>query len=490
MYPDFDTFLKMSKTGLMIPVSEEWNMDTQTPIGLFMRFAHRENSFLLESVEGGERWARYSFIGRRPFMIFKSSGDSITITENGRQTEKRGDPFEELKRLLGEYKGIRFKGMPRFSGGAVGYIGYDMVRQIEHLPDAPQDDIGLPESYLGFYDEIITYDHLKQRVIITVNVRSGGELNKVYDSYRRAEERIKKSCEELKSSFERETAETANIGELKMESTFTREGYMAAVEKAKKYIVDGDIFQVVISQRFSADTDTDPLSVYRVLRTLNPSPYLYCLKFEDAVIVGSSPELMVRVEDGVVETCPIAGTSRRGADEAEDERLAKELLADEKEMAEHTMLVDLGRNDIGKISKFGSVRVTNPMHVEKYSHVMHIATNVAGELENGKDCFDALRAVLPAGTLSGAPKVRAMQIIDELEPIKRGCYGGCVGYIGFDGNLDACITIRTVIFRRGKAYVQAGAGIVADSVPEKEFQETLNKGQAVFSAIAKAGDVK
>ncbi len=491
MYPDFDTFFKMSESALMVPVSEELNMDTETPIGLFMRFAREENSFLLESVEGGERWARYSYIGRRPFMIFKSSGSSITVIEKGRKTEKEGNPFEELKRLKCEYSGIHLKGMPRFCGGAVGYIGYDMVRQIEHLPDVPKDDIGMPDSYLGFYDEIITYDHLKQRVMITVNVRGNSDFDKARDSYRLAEERIKKACEELKIPFEQKTEKIPRIPEeLKMESTFTREGYMAAVIKAKEYIADGDVFQVLPSQRFSIKTDTDPLSVYRVLRTINPSPYLYYLKFEDAVIVGSSPELMVRVEDNVVETCPIAGTSRRGADETEDKRLAKELLEDEKEIAEHTMLVDLARNDIGKVSKFGSVRVINPMHIEKFSHVMHIVTNVAGELGDGKDCFDALQAVLPAGTLSGAPKVRAMQIIDELEPVKRGCYGGCVGYIGFDGNLDMCITIRTIIYRKGMAYIQAGAGIVADSVPEKEFLETLNKGQALFSAIEKAGEIK
>ncbi len=489
MYPDFDTFLKTAKTARMIPVFEEFNMDTQTPIGLFMRFAGQENSFLLESVEGGERWARYSFIGRRPFMIFKSTGEDITIIKGDERTEKKGNPFEELKKLLSKYKGIHFKGMPRFSGGAVGYIGYDMVRQIEYLPDVPEDDIRMPESYLCFYDEIITYDHLKQRVIVTVNVSSDGDINTAYDSYRQAEERIRKTCEELRSLLKNEAAGPSKPSKLQMESTFTKEGYMTAVEKAKEYIVDGDIFQVVLSQRLSAKTDIDPLNVYRMLRTLNPSPYMYYLKFEDAVIVGSSPELLVRVEDGIVETCPIAGTAGRGSDDKEDARLAKDLLEDEKEMAEHTMLVDLGRNDIGKVSKFGSVRVINPMHVEKFSHVMHIVTNVTGELKDGHDCFDALRAVLPAGTLSGAPKVRAMQIIDELEPVKRGCYGGCVGHIGFDGNLDTCITIRTVVFHKGKAYIQAGAGIVADSVPEKEYQETLNKGQALFSAIEKAGDM-
>lgn len=487
MYPDLSTFLEISKTARMVPLSEEFDMDTQTPIGIFMRFARMENSFLLESVEGGERWARYSHIGRRPFLIFKSSGENMTVIENGRRESKKGDPFEELKRLRSEYKGVRFKGAPRFCGGAVGYIGYDMARRIENLPGAPRDDIGLPECYLGFYDEIITYDHLKQRVIITVNAKTHGEGD-ARDSYRRAEERIENTRQEIMSAFVPPAAEAApRAAGMEMESTFTREEFLAAVKKAKEYIVDGDIFQVQLSRRLSVKTDADPFGVYRALRTLNPSPYLYYLKFEDTVIVGSSPELMVRVEDGTVETCPIAGTCRRGADEAEDEELAKRLLADEKERAEHTMLIDLGRNDIGKVSEFGSVKVINPMHIEKYSHVMHLVTNVAGKMKEGLDCIDALRAVLPAGTLTGAPKVRAMQIIDELEPVKRGCYGGCVGYMGFDGNLDTCITIRTVIFHKGRAYIQAAAGIVADSVPEKEFEETLNKGQALFLAIEKAG---
>ena len=486
MYPELKEFYEMAKMSRMVPVSKELFLDTQTPIGLFLRFAETPNSFLLESVEGGERWARYSYIGRRPFVVFKSSGEDMTIIKDGKEIRKKGDPFDELKTLLGEYRGLHIKGMPRFCGGAVGYIGYDMVRHIETLPNMPADDIGLPDSYLCFYDEVITYDHLKQRVIITVNADTSIGAESAYD---RAKQRIAAAGNELTAAFEA-GRQKAVSGELKLESTFSKEEYMAAVERAKDYIYDGDIFQVVLSQRLSAKADIDPLAVYRVLRTLNPSPYMYYLKFDEAVIVGSSPELLVRVEDGIVETCPIAGTCPRGSDDNEDKRLSEELLGDEKEMAEHTMLVDLGRNDIGRVSKFGTVKVINPMHIEKYSHVMHIVSNVTGELKDEMDSFDALKSILPAGTLSGAPKVRAMEIIDELEPVKRGIYGGCVGYIGFDGYLDTCITIRTIVFHKGRVYIQAGAGIVADSVPEKEFTETLNKGQALFSALKKAGELQ
>jgi anthranilate synthase component 1 len=486
MYPDFDEFEKLSRTSRMIPVSEELFLDTHTPIGLFLRFAGREHSFLLESVEGGERWARYSYIGYRPFMVFTCRGDRITIEKGGSRIEKKGDPFTELKLLMKEYRGVRLEGMPRFTGGAVGYIGYDMARHIEHLPDVPPDTLDLPDCCLVFYDEVIAFDHLKQRVIATVNVCVNGNLR---DAYKEAGERIRAINADLCSRYEAPPpGEKAPLEPVKLESNFTKEGFAGVVKKAKEYILNGDIFQVVLSQRLSAETKSDPLSVYRMLRTLNPSPYMYYLKMPEFIIAGSSPELMVRVEDGVVETCPIAGTRHRGRDAAEDELLTKELLEDEKEMAEHTMLVDLGRNDIGKVAKFGSVKVINPMHVEKYSHVMHIVSNVTGELKEGLTSLDALPAVLPAGTLSGAPKVRAMQIIDECEPVKRGIYGGCVGYIGFDGSMDTCITIRTIVFHKGRAHIQAGAGIVADSVPEKEYQETLNKAQGLFSALNKAGE--
>jgi anthranilate synthase component 1 len=487
VYPSFDAFEKLARTSRMIPVSEELFMDTDTPIGLYLRYAQEENSFLLESVEGGERWARYSYIGRRPFMVFKSDGNRVTITKGPNTEEKTADPFAELKRIFSEYKSAKVPGLPRFCGGAVGYIGYDMVRCIEDLPDAPKDDTGLPECCLAFFDEVIAFDHLKQRVYIVVNAHVNGGLREAYE---RARERIQITAAELKARHTETAIEMkAQPKKLEIKSSFTKEGYMTAVEKIRTYIHNGDIFQAVLSQRLEMETDVDSLNVYRVLRTLNPSPYLYYLKLSDIVIAGSSPELLLRVEDGIAETCPIAGTRPRGRDAEEDNALEKKLLADEKERAEHTMLLDLGRNDIGKISEFGSVRVENPMRIEKYSHVMHIVSNVKGALRKDKDALDALCAVLPAGTLSGAPKVRAMQIIDACEPVKRGIYGGCTGYIGFDGNLDTCITIRTIVFHKGRAIVQTGAGIVADSVPEREYEETLNKAKALLKALQKAGEL-
>lgn len=487
MHPGFEDFEKLARTAKIVPVSEEVFLDTDTPIGFFLRYAEEEVSFLLESVEGGERWARYSYIGRRPFMVFTSKGDEIRIKKGNQIIEKKADPFEELKKLLLEYKSAKLPGSPRFNGGAVGYIGYDMVRRIEDLPDIPTDDMQLPESYLGFYEEVIAYDHLKQRVIITVNVFINGDL---HEAYEKAKQRIRRTYEELKDSCLKKAPEQKNTnGKVTFSSNFSKESFIEAVVKAKEYIKNGDIFQVVLSQKLVAPAVADSLNVYRVLRTLNPSPYLYYLKMPDAVIAGSSPELLVRVEGRTVETCPIAGTRPRGKNSAEDALYELELLNDEKERAEHTMLLDLGRNDIGKVSKFGTVRLENPMHIEKYSHVIHIVSNVKGELMEDKDCIDALCAVLPAGTLSGAPKVRAMQIIDEMEPVKRGIYGGGIGYIGFDGNMDTCITIRTIVFHNGMASIQAGAGIVADSVPEKEYEETLSKAKALLAALQKAGDM-
>ncbi len=487
IYPKKDVFKKLAETANVIPVTKEIYSDTKTPIGIFIHFAAQENCFLLESIEGGEKWGRYSFIGRNPYMTFSSSENTVTIEDENGKLVKNGNPFEELKKLLDNFKYAKIEGLPRFTGGAVGYFGYDMVRHIEELPDTPPDDINLPDSYLMFCDEIIAYDHLKQKVIVIVNARiTDGALN-AYDS---AVGRIEQICADLEKEPVRtpEKNITDNI-EIEVQSNFTKSDYCDAVRKAKQYIKDGDIFQVVLSQRFAIETNAQPFDVYRVLRTLNPSPYLYYLRLPDTVIVGSSPELLVRVEEDVVETCPIAGTRPRGKTPEEDELLAKDLLDDEKELAEHTMLVDLSRNDIGRISQFGSVKVENPMHIEKYSHVMHIVSNVKGKRTADNDAFDVLGAVLPAGTLSGAPKVRAMQIIDEFEPVKRGIYGGSIGYIGFDGNIDMCITIRTMVFHEGKAYIQAGAGIVADSIPEKEYEETQDKAKALIKALEKAGDI-
>ena len=488
IYPQRDMFVNLSKDANIIPVAREIYSDTKTPIGIFMNFSTQKNCFLLESVEGGEKWARYSFIGRNPYMTFESSGERMVVRQGDEETVMTGNPFEELKKRFAQFAYAKIDGLPRFSGGAVGYFGYDTVRYIEDLPEAPPDDVQVPDCYLMFCDEIIAYDHLRQKVMVIVNAHVQDDPGSAYD---RATRRLIQICDEIDADPVRPIGNKKHVPQkdAEIQSNFTKEDFCSAVEKAKEYIKDGDIFQVVLSQRLAIETQADPMSVYRVLRTLNPSPYLYYLNLPDTVIVGSSPELLVRVEDGTVETCPIAGTRPRGKTDKEDSFLAEDLLRDEKELAEHTMLVDLSRNDIGKISEFGSVQVINPMHIEKYSHVMHIVTNVKGKLSGDKDAFDALAAVLPAGTLSGAPKVRAMEIINELEPVKRGIYGGCIGYIGFDGNIDTCITIRTMVFHKGKAYLQAGAGIVADSVPEKEYEETLNKAKALIKAMKKAGEI-
>jgi len=488
IYPKRQKFIELAQNANVIPVTKQIYSDTKTPIGIFINFAAQKNCFLLESIEGGEKWARYSFIGRNPYMTFESSENTIVIENNEGKTIIEGNPFDELKKLFRRFKYARIEGLPRFTGGAVGYIGYDMVRHIEELSDAPPDDLHLPDSYLMFCDEIIVYDHLKQKVMVIVNARVDDDANKVYDL---AVQKIEKICGEIEEPSRSESMGTqkANNTNVDVQSNFTQADFCKAVEKAKEYIKDGDIFQVVLSQRFSVETNANPLDVYRILRTLNPSPYMYFLRLPETVIVGSSPELLVRVEESVVETCPIAGTRPRGKTQEEDDNFAKDLLEDEKELAEHTMLVDLSRNDIGKISKFGSVQVENPMHIEKFSHVMHIVSNVKGERTADKDAFDILSAVLPAGTLSGAPKVRAMEIINEMERVKRGIYGGCIGYIGFDGNIDMCITIRTMVFHNGKAYIQAGAGIVADSVADKEYEETQNKAKALIKALAKAGGI-
>ncbi len=492
-YPEFSVVKDLAKDYNIIPITMEVYADMETPISLFKRFEDSEFCFLLESVEGGEKWARYSFIGRNPFIIVKSSNKKTYIEEkNGTISIEEGNPVEVLKNLLGKYKGAGIPQLPRFNGGAVGFFGYDLIRYYENLPDVPEDDLNIPESHFMFTDEVIVFDHLKQKIHIIVNLHVNGNLERSYNS---AVERIKAIYKEILSSrwkiadsfkpdFE------SGKKDIEFTSNTTKEKFCENVIKAKQYIKDGDIFQVVLSQRLCARTNQDPFNIYRVLRIINPSPYMYYLKFKDYRIVGASPEMLVRVEDGVVETCPIAGTRKRGLTKEADEALERELLADRKELAEQTMLVDLGRNDIGKVSKYGSVVVKDLMHIEKYSHVMHIVTNVLGELRDDRTPFDALMSVLPAGTVSGAPKVRAMEIIDELENVKRGAYAGAIGYLSFNGNLDSCITIRTMVFKDGMAYIQAGAGIVADSVPENEYEETINKAKALLKSLEEVGEIR
>jgi anthranilate synthase component 1 len=492
-YPELSDLKVLANDYNVIPITMEVYADMETPISLFKRFEDSEFCFLLESVEGGEKWARYSFIGRNPFLVVKSADNKTYIEDrNGTVNIEEGNPVVILKNLLGKYKGAHIPNLPRFNGGAVGFFGYDLIRYYEHLPAMPRDDLEIPESHFMFTDEVVVFDHLKQKIHIIVNLHVNGNLERSYNS---VVERIKAIYREILSSrwkiadnFKPDFESGKN--EILFESNMTKEKFCENVVKARQYIKDGDIFQVVLSQRLCAKTNQDPFNVYRVLRVINPSPYMYYLKFKNYRIVGASPEMLVRVEDGVVETCPIAGTRKRGQTVEADELLEKELLKDRKELAEHTMLVDLGRNDIGKVSKYGSVVVKNPMHIEKYSHVMHIVTNVLGELRSDKTPFDALMSVLPAGTVSGAPKVRAMQIIDELESVKRGPYAGAIGYLSFNGNLDSCITIRTMIFKNGMAYIQAGAGIVADSVPEREYEETINKAKALLKSLEKVGEIR
>lgn len=472
----------------IIPLTLESCADMDTPISVFKRMQTEKDCFLLESVGQNHVTARYSFIGRNPFVIFKSAGNEITVTDyTGRTDTYTGRPMEELKKLIERHKAPKLEGVPSFNGGAVGFFAYDIIRQYENLPDNNPDELGLPDMQFMLTDEIIAFDHIRQKIVIIVNIHAEGDIE---NQYRKATGRlldIRQEMEDLSPLMKKEKREYRSAPVMK--SNMTKEEFCQNVEKAKEYIKNGDIFQVVPSQRFEVETNIKPFNVYRALRRINPSPYMYYLNFGGYQIVGASPEMLVRVENGVVQTGPIAGTRPRGKTVEEDIALEKELLADEKEIAEHTMLVDLGRNDIGRVSEFGSVRVTRFKYVERFSHVMHIISDVEGKLRADKTCFDALAAALPAGTLSGAPKIRAMEIIDELEKSRRGTYGGAIGYISFNGNFDSCITIRTGVFKDGRAYIQAGGGVVYDSVPEKEYQESVNKASAVLKAIEEAGNL-
>lgn len=484
-YPNLAETVELAKNYNIIPITAEYYADTDTPIRIFKQLETEKACFLLESIGVNETTARYSFIGRNPFLTFKSTGDNITITENGTTKNYIGKPMAEFKKTVNRYKSPNLEGIPSFKGGAVGHFSYDIIRQYEQLPDSTEDDLKIPDMYFMFTDEIVAFDHKRQKIVIMVNLHSDGDIEK---GYAQAAERIKQIKAEI-DVIKSETAEKVKpfVGEV--ESNVSKEDFCKNVEKAKEYIKNGDIFQVVLSQRFAVKTNADPFDTYRALRLINPSPYMYYLKFDEYQLAGASPEMLVRVENGIVQTGPIAGTRPRGKTPAEDIALEKELIADQKECAEHTMLVDLGRNDIGKVSEFGSVKVTRFMHVERFSHVMHINSDVEGKLRKDKTVFDALGATLPAGTLSGAPKIRAMEIIDELETTKRSTYGGAIGYVSFDGSFDSCITIRTALFKDNCAYIQAGGGIVYDSVPETEYQESVNKAGAVVRAIKESANI-
>jgi len=488
-YPGKEEFIKLAKKGNLIPVYRDILTDFETPLSAFKKIDKSGYSFLLESVEGGERLARYSMLGSDPSLIFSSSGKRITVKEGPSSksfvTDK--DPIEELKKILLRYKFVSVKGLPRFCGGLVGFFGYDIVRFIEDIPDRNRDDLKLPDSVFMLTDTLLIFDHVDHKIKVVSNVHLNGDAGKCYD---RAVKQIDRIVDYLKRPLPDDKSCHAAKGKRApaIKSNFTKSGFENVVRKAKEYIKKGDIIQTVLSQRLSIGINCEPFELYRALRSINPSPYMYYLKLKDFYIVGSSPEIMVRCENGLVEVRPIAGTRPRGYGEKEDKTLIKDLLDDPKERAEHIMLVDLGRNDIGRVCEYRSVKVSELMTIEKYSHVMHIVSDVSGKLKKGKDIFDVMRATFPAGTVTGAPKVRAMEIIEELENIRRGPYAGSVGYFSFSGNLDTCITIRTIVIKDKTAYVQAGAGIVADSVPEKEYQETLNKARALIKAIEMANE--
>ncbi len=481
LYPTLNEVEELLKDYQMVPVFYEVLADYMTPIRMFQALRKQGTPcFMLESVENKDQWGRYSFIGINPRSEIKISGKELEV--NGVK-QKEEFQMRYLSDLIEKYKSPVMEDYPKLTGGLIGYFGYDMIRQVEKkLTNVPEDDLNMPECHLCMYDEIIAFDHLANKAVIIQNIHKGDNIKQKYEELEdKAELILHKMERPVSLSKDRFTPAKA-----KVVSNLTKEQYEANVKKAKEYIKNGDIFQVVLSQRFEIDTDVDPFDVYRCLRTSNPSPYLYFFDFSDYQVVGASPEKLVSVLNGIVATKPIAGTVPRGKTKEEDDMLVRQLVNDPKERAEHTMLVDLGRNDVGKVSKFGTVEVKNFMTVEKYSKVTHLVSDVQGELRDDENQINALMSVLPAGTLSGAPKVRAMEIIDELENKKRGVYGGTVGYLGFDGNIDTCIAIRTVVFKDGKGYVQAGAGIVNDSVPEKEFMETKNKALAVVNAVKEA----
>lgn len=486
-YPSLDAFKAKTSQGNLIPVYREIMADLETPVSAFLKLDRGDFSFLLESVEGGEKWGRYCFLGAEPSIVFQSKGSRVEISSHGDTEVQEGvDPLDALKQLMSNYRPVEVEGLPRFFGGAVGYLTYDMVRFFERLPDQTVDDLKVPDSMFMLTDTLVIFDHVLQKLKVVANALVDGPPEK---AYRQAIAKIEQLIERLRQPVPPRPAAPPAPGPVPLTSNFTREDYEGVVERAKEYIRAGDIIQVVPSQRFETPIDVDAFDIYRALRTVNPSPYMFYLKFRDLKLVGSSPEVMVRLEGSLIELRPIAGTRRRGHDAAEDRDIAAELMQDPKERAEHIMLVDLGRNDVGRVAKIGSVKVTELLVVEKYSHVMHLVSHVTGDLSDGKDCYDVMRATFPQGTVSGAPKIRAMQIIEELEPTKRGPYAGAVGYVSFSGNMDTCIALRTLTVRGKTAYLQAGGGVVADSVPALEYEETLNKARALMRAIelARAG---
>ncbi len=478
---DFQNFKKLAGDYSAVPVYRTLMGDVLTPVSLFLKL--RENTrypFLLESVEGGETLARYSFLGRNPYQVLHYDGDRVTLTSDGETADLGTDYFASLKELTTAYDEPDIADLPRLTGGAVGFSSYDTVREVEHLPDVPEDDLQLPEAIWAFYDEIFAFDHVKQQIIIIKTVFPDGD-RELKEIYRHAQESLDRMEEVINAPLPE--TRPFSIDPEAVESNTTRDQFETVVEKAKNYIYEGDIFQVVLSQRFGTAYEGDRFMLYRALRMVNPSPYLFYLEFGDFALIGSSPEVLVRVQDREAHLLPIAGTRPRGETEQEDRALEEDLINDPKEIAEHVMLVDLGRNDLSRVCKPSTVIMQRNQVIERYSHVMHIVSDVTGELQDGQTAVDALKKCFPAGTVSGAPKIRAMEIIDELEPTKRGPYAGAVGYFDFSGNMDTCIAIRTMVAPEDKVYIQAGAGIVADSDPVREFDETVDKAGALIEAL-------
>ena len=505
--PDFKTFSRLAKQGNLVPVYDTFTADLLTPVGAYLRIARDARySFLLESVEGGETIARYTFAGANPVEVFRARGRECTLESqpgalglaprapaNNRHLRANedfsGNPLEELRRLIARFRPVRVPGLPPLISGAIGYCAYDMVRLVEKIPATGRDDLRLDDCVMMFYLGLLVFDHVRHRIWIIRNVftedaeaASGKRKTTLREKYDAAVREIDRTRRMLEQPLQ-EPRRTRKRVRLRFDSNMSRAEFTAGVRKAKAYIRAGDIFQVVPSQRFSAEIAADPFEIYRALRVVNPSPYLCFLRLDDLSIVCSSPEMLIKVQGRDAFYSPIAGTQPRGRNEKEDRALEAKLLADPKERAEHIMLVDLGRNDLGRVCEYGSVKVERLMFVERYSHVMHLVSALRGKLREGVDCFDALMACFPAGTLSGAPKIRAMEIIDELEPTRRGIYGGAILYLDFSGNLDSCIALRTLVAKDGRAYIQAGGGVVADSVPEREYQESVNKARALFRAV-------
>ena len=482
--PDYREFARLARHATLVPVVKSVTADLLTPVSAFLAVAGNEpEAFLLESVERGEQVGRYTFLGARPYMRVQARGQEITLQRGTRREQRHGSVFEIARELLRQHRPASVPGLPPLTAGAVGYFAYDMVRQLESIGEHAKDDLFLPDCVLMFFDRLLAFDHLRHQIHIIATADVARETpRRAYDRAVRDISAIeKKLARGLAGGFYAKPG--ARRKSLKVHAGTSRRHFLQSVERAKEYIAAGDIFQVVLSQRLDFAPEVAPFDVYRALRTVNPSPYMYFLRMGDTHVLGSSPEMLVRVSGRKLEYRPIAGTHPRGRDEAEDQRLEKEMLADEKERAEHVMLVDLGRNDLGRVSEYGSVKVRELMYVERYSHVMHIVSALEGKLREDLDALDAFAACFPAGTLSGAPKVRAMQIIEELEPVRRGVYGGSVLYADFAGNLDSCIAIRTMLMQGKRAYLQAGAGIVADSDPAREYEECMNKAQAVLRAV-------